>query len=75
MPATTLQEMRAGRQVLRKGDDKIHVIIKAIDVYIISDKRPSTTSGLEGTESQTWLEYDYDTARTTFNTDMADLGS
>ena len=74
MPATTLAEMVTGRQVLRLGKDNILVIIKGIDSYLIRDLRPSSEQGAEAaTFKGAWLTYDYDTARTTFNTDMADL--
>lgn len=75
MPATTLPQMDTGRTFLRSGGDLLHVIITAIDLYTIKDVRPSADTGREAlaTSKPGWTQYDYDTARTTFNLNMPNL--
>ena len=69
MPATTLTQMYTGKDVL-SSSDLIQVLVTAVDAYLIKDHR--ITGEAEGT-GLGWVSYDYDTARTTFNTNMADL--
>ena len=77
MPATTWAEMEAGRLVLRAGLDHLQVRIKRVDLYSVRDMRAASVTGREETatnsDASTWVDHNYDTTRSLFNTSMVNL--